>query len=114
MRRSIVPSASAVAVGVDPVDGESLAWKHAVCGLLVIFNCWGINLSFGVFQKYYVNWLTSSLSQSRVVWIGSVQLALMFVLAIPVGRAFDSGWCRAILIPGAVLMCVGQFLLSAC
>jgi len=114
VRRSIVLSASAVAVNVDPADGRSLVWKHAVCGLLVFFNCWGINLSFGVFQEYYVNWLTPSLLQSRVVLIGSVQLALMFILAIPVGRAFDSGWCRAILIPGAVLMCVSQFLLSAC
>ena len=90
-RGSIVPSASAAAVNVDPADGGSLARKHVICGLLVIFNCWGINLSFGVFQEYYVNWLTPTLSQSRVVWIGSVQLALMFILATPVERVFDAG-----------------------
>jgi hypothetical protein len=64
VRRIIVPSTSTVAVNVDPADGGSLAWKRAVCGLLVIFNCWGVNLSLGVFQEYYVNWLTPSLSVS--------------------------------------------------
>ncbi|OCL05650.1 MFS general substrate transporter [Glonium stellatum] len=114
VRKSIALSASAVPGNANLVDGGSLAWKHAVCGLVVIFNCWGINLSFGVFLEYYVNWMTPELSQSRVAWIGSVQLGLMFILAIPIGRAFDRGWCRGILIPGALLMCAGQFLLSIC
>lgn len=110
-RGSVVPSASAVAVNVDPADGGSLAWKHVVCGLLVIFNCWGINLSFGC-SKSAMSIGRPQLCQSRVVWIGSVQLALMFILAIPVRRAFDTSWCRAILIPGTVLMC--RLILAKC
>ena len=110
-RGSVVPSASAVAVNVDPADGGSLAWKHAVCGLLVIFNCWGINLSFGC-SKSTMSIGRPQLCQYQVVWIGSVQLALMFIPAIPVGRAFDTGWCRAILISGTVLMC--RLILAKC
>ncbi|OCK77675.1 MFS general substrate transporter [Lepidopterella palustris CBS 459.81] len=98
----------------EPPNGGSQARAHALAGVCVIFNCWGVNLAFGVFQEYYSNWLLWKHSQSQVAWIGSVQLALIFLLAVPVGKIFDAGIFRMVFIPGAMIMISGQFLLCMC
>lgn len=85
----------------DPPDGGTQAWLHCLGGLLIIFNCWGSNLSFGVFQEYYANyllWGPPNTSLSQIAWIGSVQLGLVFLLALPVGRFFDLGRFRVIFV----------------
>ncbi|KAF2812577.1 MFS general substrate transporter [Mytilinidion resinicola] len=82
--------------------------------MAVLFNCWGVNFAFGVFQEYYVNWYLWGTSQGKVAWIGSTQLGFSFLLAMPVGKAFDLGHFRPCFFGGAVILLAGQLSLIAC
>lgn len=83
-------------------DGGWLAWSHAVFGALAIFNCWGLNLSFGVFEAFYKGIYMTSHSHATIAWIGSVQLFLIFFTAIIVGRCYDLGYARHFFHAGSV------------
>ncbi|KAF2493308.1 MFS general substrate transporter [Lophium mytilinum] len=93
---------------------ERRSWKHILAGMAVLFNCWGVNLAYGVFQEYYVNWMLWGMSQGQVAWVGSTQLGFIFLLAMPVGKAFDLGYFRTCFFSGAILLVGGQLSLSAC
>ncbi len=95
-------------------DGGWLAWAHAWGGFLVIFNCWGLNFSFGVLQDYYVRTFLPSTAPSRIAWIGSTQLFLIFVLGLPIGRAVDAGHFRIFFNVGSVLLVLAIFCTSFC
>ncbi|KAK4991776.1 hypothetical protein LTR50_001593 [Elasticomyces elasticus] len=96
---------------VDPVNGRT-AWLHALAAFLVVFNCWGLNNAFGVFQYYYGGALSAS--PSAVSWIGSAQLALVFGLGVPIGRAVDAGYFRVFFNGGSVLLVLGVFATAWC
>ena len=78
----------------EPLNGRT-AWLHSLTGMLVVFNCWGLGNSFGLFQAYYSEIYLPHTSPSAVAWIGSTQLALVFGLGVPVGRMVDKGYFRA-------------------
>lgn len=45
--------------------------------------------AFGVFQTYYAEVLLREYTLSAISWIGSVQLVIMYITGIILGRAFD-------------------------
>ncbi|KAF7293250.1 MFS general substrate transporter [Mycena chlorophos] len=68
-------------------DGGSRAWLIVLGASASTFSTFGY-----VFQTFYQLHLLKDNSTSEISWIGSVQIALTFGLAIFVGRLFDNGW----------------------
>ncbi|KAJ7706738.1 MFS general substrate transporter [Mycena rosella] len=55
-------------------------------------RAWLIVFGVGVFQTYYQLHLLKDSSPSAIAWIGSVQIALTYGIAVWIGRLFDNGW----------------------
>ncbi|KAL2352108.1 major facilitator superfamily domain-containing protein [Cryomyces antarcticus] len=91
-----------------------MAWAHALMGFFVIFNIWGMNNAFGVFQSYYAHVLLPGTSPATIAWIGSFQLFLVFGLGTPIGRAVDAGHFRVFFNVGSALLVVFVFATSWC
>lgn len=70
---------------LEPLNGR-IAWLHACTAILAVFGCWGFCNAFGLFQAYYERYYLPDVSPSTIAWIGSTQLALVFMLGLPVGR----------------------------
>ncbi|KAJ7074568.1 MFS general substrate transporter [Mycena amicta] len=73
-------------------DGGLRAWLVVLGAFFSTFSTFGYVNSWGVFQAFYQLHLLEDSSASEISWIGSVQIALTFGLAIFVGRLFDNGW----------------------
>ncbi|RMZ27889.1 hypothetical protein D0859_08025 [Hortaea werneckii] len=94
----------------QPPQNGRIAWLHALTGMLVIFNCWGLTNAFGLFEAYYTTYYLPSSSPSAVAWVGSTQLALVFGLGVPVGMVVDRGYFRMMFHGGtAVMILAGMF-----
>ncbi|KAI6868224.1 hypothetical protein KC338_g1843 [Hortaea werneckii] len=93
----------------QPLQNGRTAWLHALTGMLVIFNCWGLANAFGLFEAYYTTYYLPSSSPSAVAWVGSTQLALVFGLGVPVGMVVDRGYFRMMFHGGTVVMILGRF-----
>ncbi|TKA61993.1 hypothetical protein B0A49_09525 [Cryomyces minteri] len=91
-----------------------MAWAHALMGFFIIFNIWGMNNAFGVFQSYYARVLLPGTSPATIAWIGSFQLFLVFGLGTPIGRAVDAGHFRVFFNVGSALLVVLVFATSWC
>lgn len=98
---------------LQPRNGRT-AKLHAWTALLIVFNTWGMCNSFGLFQAYYERDFLPGTNPSSISWIGSIQLALVFGLGVPVGRLIDKGYFRHIFHGGSVLLIVGVFCTSFC
>ncbi|KAK4660723.1 hypothetical protein QC762_0021900 [Podospora pseudocomata] len=75
-------------------------------------NSWGIIISFGIFQTYYVS--TLDLPPSDISWIGSLAVFLLFFGGIVSGRLTDAGYFRSITTLGSFLIVFGCFMTSLC
>ncbi|KAH7106662.1 MFS general substrate transporter [Auriculariales sp. MPI-PUGE-AT-0066] len=93
-------------------DGGSRAWFTVFGAWLSTFAVFGLPATYGVFETYYVTTYLPERSSSEVAWIGSVQICLMFVMGLVVGRAFDRGHFHALMISGSLLYVFGLFMLS--
>jgi len=49
---------------------------------------------------------------SEIAWIGSFEIALQFLLGIPVGIAFDAGYFHHLMIGGSLIYCFSLFMVS--
>ncbi|GAB1730665.1 hypothetical protein NU195Hw_g396t1 [Hortaea werneckii] len=98
----------------QPPQNGRTAWLHALTGMLVIFNCWGLANAFGLFEAYYTTYYLPSSSPSAVAWVGSTQLALVFGLGVPVGMVVDRGYFRMMFHGGTVVMILGVFATAWC
>lgn len=98
----------------QPPQNGRTAWLHALTGMLVIFNCWGLTNAFGLFEAYYTTYYLPSNSPSAVAWVGSTQLALVFGLGVPVGMVVDRGYFRVMFHGGSVVMVLGVFATAWC
>lgn len=96
-----------------PPDGGTRAWSQACLGHLVIFTTWGFINSFGLFQSYYVNTMRIG-SPSAVAWIGTIQVWILFNVGTFSGRATDAGFFKLTFALGAIISCIGIFMLSLC
>ncbi|KAH9860357.1 hypothetical protein J1614_011688 [Plenodomus biglobosus] len=95
-----------------PPDGGLQAWLAVTSGFFIIVNTWGVFISFGVFQSYYVT--TLQRGPSDIAWIGSFEIFLLFFLGIPVGRLTDAGYFRSLVLSGTLLTTLGTFMTSIC
>ena len=79
----------------------------------LMFNCWGIALSWGTFQTYYTSGGISDVKDSSsIAWIGSIQAFLLtggFALG---GKYFDAGYFRPIMWSGSFFVVFGLMMTS--
>ncbi|KAL5394807.1 hypothetical protein PMIN02_004655 [Paraphaeosphaeria minitans] len=94
----------------SPPEGGWLAWMAVLACFLVIMNTWGMIISFGVFQTYYVSTLHQA--RSDIAWVGSIAVFLLFFTGIVSGRLTDAGYLRITTIAGAALVVLGTFMTS--
>ncbi|EMC95617.1 hypothetical protein BAUCODRAFT_70871 [Baudoinia panamericana UAMH 10762] len=93
-----------------PPDGGLVAWSQVALLHLTIFSTFGYITAFGSFQTYYQAIL--GVSTSKISWIGSVQLFLLFFIGTFSGRALDAGLFRPVYTAGAILQILGIFTTS--
>ncbi|WPH01831.1 Hypothetical protein R9X50_00468500 [Acrodontium crateriforme] len=97
----------------DPQNGRT-AWLHAAMAFFVVFNCWGINNCFGLFQAYFETSYLRHSSPGSISCIGSTQIALVFGMGVPVGRLIDKGYFKPIFRWGSFIVVAGLFISSWC
>ncbi|KAK8244663.1 major facilitator superfamily domain-containing protein, partial [Phyllosticta capitalensis] len=85
-------------------DGGGVAWATALAGFLVAFNCWGLNFAFGVLEPWYRSSLLASEPASKIAWIGSTQMAFLFLVAPLASVLYDYGHFRLLFNGGSVLL----------
>lgn len=85
-------SSSDDSVPAPPPGGGWRAWCVVLSSHLVYMNTWGWVNSFGIFQAYYTQSL--SFPASRVLWIGSTSIFLLFFVGTLTGRLVDAGYFR--------------------
>ncbi|KAI5196574.1 MFS monocarboxylate transporter-like protein [Aureobasidium subglaciale] len=93
-----------------PPDGGVKAWTQVLMGHFILVNSWGYLSSFGLYESYYTTSL--SLSASKVSWIGSVQVFLVYVIGTFSGRALDAGYYHTVQAAGSCLQVLGIFMTS--
>ncbi|GAA5934765.1 hypothetical protein JCM3775_002050 [Rhodotorula graminis] len=93
-------------------DGGRRAYLNTVGGVLVLFSTFGLSNSWAVFQAHLASNQLKDYPASTISWIGSVQLFALFLLGLPSGRLFDSGYFRYQLAGGSALWCFGMYMLS--
>ncbi|KAI9894128.1 MAG: hypothetical protein M1814_003982 [Vezdaea aestivalis] len=94
----------------EPIKLGALEWRQVVGGHLVIQFTWGLINSFGVFMSYYEDRLHNEPSQ--LSWIGSTQVALIFMIAPLSGCLHDRGHARKTLAAGSFLVFFGMLMTS--
>ncbi|KAF4997538.1 hypothetical protein FDECE_12068 [Fusarium decemcellulare] len=87
-----------------PPDGGAWAWAADLVS--------PIDRSFGVFQAYYTENLNAT--ASKISWIGSVQVSVLFFVGTLAGRLTDAGYFRIMFALGTLLTCAGVFVTSLC
>ncbi|GAM40635.1 hypothetical protein TCE0_039r13131 [Talaromyces pinophilus] len=97
-----------------PPNGGFVAWMQVAGSWCLMFNCWGIVNSYGVFQTYYENEMLVYRTSSEIAWIGSIQAFLLLFIGALTGPLYDSGYFRLLLATGTFLMCLGMMMISIC
>ncbi|KAJ7119481.1 major facilitator superfamily domain-containing protein [Mycena epipterygia] len=100
------------AQGEEIPDGGLRAWATVAGGFMVYFTGLGYFNAYGVYQDFYVREFMKAKSPSEIAWIGSCQIALQFVLGLPVGKAFDAGYFHHLMIVGSLIYCFSLWMLS--
>ncbi|KAJ7437974.1 major facilitator superfamily domain-containing protein [Mycena galericulata] len=91
-RNSTTTKVSLVADADSYPDGGLRAWLVVFGAFFSTFSTFGYTNSWGVFQTFYQLHLLKDSSSSAIAWIGSIQIALTFGIAVLMGRLFDNGW----------------------
>lgn len=95
-------------------NGGLWAWLQVLGGFFLMFNSWGVINTFGSYQTYYETDLLTSSSPSSISWIGSIQAFLLLFVGALTGPIYDAGYFRELLIAGAIMLVLGQMMLSLC
>ncbi|KAF9265038.1 MFS general substrate transporter [Marasmius fiardii PR-910] len=93
-------------------DGGPRGWLTVAGSWFFLFSSLGYLYSWGVYQDYYTRIYLTSYSSSSIAWMGSLQLALPFLLGLPAGRLFDAGYIHSVIRTGSVLFLFCLFMLS--
>ncbi|KAJ7902706.1 MFS general substrate transporter [Mycena olivaceomarginata] len=93
-------------------EGGLQAWATVAGGLLVYMAGLGYFNAYGVYQDFYVREFMTNNSPAEIAWIGSCQIALQFLLGLPVGKAFDAGYFHHLMIGGSLIYCFSLWMLS--
>ncbi|KAI1387793.1 MFS general substrate transporter [Hypoxylon trugodes] len=97
-----------------PPDGGFGAWLQVFASWVLIFNAWGISITFGDYQAYYESGRLFQQTSSNISWIGSIQAFLIFGVGAVAGPFYDRGYLRLILLVGSFLVVFGHMMLSLC
>ncbi|KAK2464066.1 hypothetical protein APHAL10511_003896 [Amanita phalloides] len=95
-------------------DGGLKAWLVVLGGLLNTFSAFGFISSWGIFQAYYQHTILKDESPANIAWIASIQYALVLLPNILVGRLFDLGYFRSILVTSSIALVVATLLVAEC
>ncbi|ESK91817.1 MFS general substrate transporter [Moniliophthora roreri MCA 2997] len=96
----------------QPLDGGVRAWSTVAGSWFLLFGTLGYLYSYGVYQDYYTRFYLLSSNTSSISWMGSVQLALPYLLGIPMGKLFDAGYIHSVLAAGSTLFVFSLFMVS--
>ncbi|KIX94748.1 uncharacterized protein Z520_09438 [Fonsecaea multimorphosa CBS 102226] len=106
---------------IPPPDVGLQPWLQVIAGHFLMFNSWGLVVSFGSFQTYYTTPIahsnsyplqSASKNASAIAWIGSIQTTLLLVGGALGGKYFDAGYFRQMLILGTFLVVFGTLMTS--
>ncbi|ORY83514.1 major facilitator superfamily domain-containing protein [Leucosporidium creatinivorum] len=95
-------------------DGGLKAWSVVLGAWCISFVSWGWVNTSGVLQSYYSTHQLRDKSPDAIAWIGSLELFLVLACGVLVGRLFDAGFLRSLLLLATVIYCVGMFSLPYC
>ncbi|XXH02848.1 hypothetical protein Hte_009236 [Hypoxylon texense] len=104
----------AAARNSPPPDGGFKAWLQVLASWMLIFNTWGIVITFGDYQAFYESGRLFTQTSSNISWIGSIQALLVFVMGAVVGPVYDRGYLKVILFIGSFFVVFGHMMLSLC
>ncbi|THH07595.1 hypothetical protein EW145_g3266 [Phellinidium pouzarii] len=93
-------------------DGGLEAWSNVAGCTLISLTAFGQVNAFGIFQTYYADHQLSSHSASDISWIGSVQIVLLYISGLILGRVFDVHGARGLLTCGCILSAFSTIMLS--
>ncbi|KAM0752225.1 MFS general substrate transporter [Meredithblackwellia eburnea MCA 4105] len=102
----------------DPTDidvfpeGGLQAYLTVAGGSIALLTSFGLSNSWGVFQDHLKLAELSHYSPSAISWIGSVNLAIVFLSGLPSGRLFDAGHFRILLAGGSIMYLIGIYMMS--
>jgi MFS family permease len=101
------PQLPAADIGFTP-------WLQVLGGFFLMFNSWGILVSYGSFQAYYTSGggITDEHNPSNIAWIGSVEALLTLLGAALAGKWFDAGYFRFLAIIGTFFTVFGLMMTS--
>ncbi|KAJ9637428.1 uncharacterized protein PV06_04084 [Exophiala oligosperma] len=108
------PSNPTQAQAAAPPDGGWQAWLQVAGSFVLFFNSWGLLSTFGVFQTYYESGALFNESSSNIAWIGAIQAALVYVVALVSGPIYDRGFLRALVWFGSFMVIFGLMTTSVC
>ncbi|KAJ5727398.1 hypothetical protein N7493_005218 [Penicillium malachiteum] len=97
-----------------PPDGGWQAWLQVLGSWILIFNTWGIVVTFGDFQNFYESGQLFTQTSSKISWIGSIQAFLVFATGAVTGPIFARGQLKPLLIVGNFCLVFGHMMLSLC
>jgi MFS family permease len=84
---------------------DTQAWLQVAVNFLVMFNSFGLIQSFGIFQLPYERSLHAP--PSKVAWIGSIHIFLVYFTGTFSGCALDRGYYKRSLALGSALQIIG-------
>ncbi|KAJ7714082.1 major facilitator superfamily domain-containing protein [Mycena metata] len=93
-------------------DGGLQAWATVAGGFMLYVAGLGYFNAYGVYQDFYVRQFMTRYSPAEIAWIGSCQIAIQFVLGLPVGKLFDAGYFHHLMIVGSIIYCFSLWALS--
>jgi MFS family permease len=99
---------------LPPTDVGLMPWLQVLGGFLLMFNTWGLLVSYGTFQTYYTSGhgISDESSPSNIAWIGSIQSFLLLFGGSLTGQLFDGGYYRPMLVAGTLLVVLGMMMVS--
>jgi MFS family permease len=95
-----------------PPNGGAKAWLSVLAAFILFFVSWGPATGYGAYQDYYQRNLLASYSSSTIAWIGTVNATLLVATGVLAGPLFDQGYVRHLMVLGAILLVLGQMMLS--
>ncbi|KAK9320671.1 major facilitator superfamily domain-containing protein [Lipomyces orientalis] len=95
-------------------DGGLEAWITVMGAFFGMFGAFGWINAMGVFQKYYETHQLSTLSDSTISWISSLQIFFLLFSGLFIGHLFDCFGPRYLMLFGTFLQVFGIMMTSIC
>lgn len=99
---------------LDYPEGGPRAWGVVFGSFCVNFSVFGIINTSAVFESYFTEYQLKGESPSRLAWIFSVYLFLIYFIGLLVGPIFDHHGHRILILTASILAVVSPFTLSFC